>query len=148
MTTPTPTGALRLVVALSAAIAGAAHLKLYADGYKDIPVGNIGEQFLLNAATAAAIATAMVVLVVRRSSPRWLIAGAPAVGAGWAATSLFAFWKARRGDGWFGFRDVPGLNPSPEAHLSVFPEIVALVGCLALLALLAGAVRTAHDRRA
>ncbi len=131
----TITRTLRVVAAVSALIAGYAHLKLYNDGYKDVPVGNIGAQFLLNALTAVVIAGALLAPIFLTSSPHWLRHGAPALGVGWAATSLLAFWLSRTSTGWMGFQDGPGLNPSPEAALSVFPEIVVLLSCAALLAM-------------
>ena len=123
---------IRVVSALSALVAGYAHVKLYSDGYSDIPVGNIGTQFLLNAASAVAIAAALVAPLFI-AAPTWLTRGGPLAGIGWGAMSLFAFFMARTDTGWFGFRDIPGLNPSPEAHLSVFPEIIVVVSCAALL---------------
>lgn len=54
-------------------------------------------------------------------------------GLAWGAVSLVAFFVARTSIGWFGYQDQPGLNPAPEAQLSVFPEIVVVVTCAALL---------------
>jgi hypothetical protein len=48
---------------------------------------------------------------------------------------LIAFFSARADRGWFGFHDQPGLNPSPEAALAVFSEIVVLATCAVLIAL-------------
>ncbi|NND75671.1 MAG: hypothetical protein HKN44_11760 [Ilumatobacter sp.] len=124
---------LRIVAAVAALVAGYAHLKLYNDGYKDIPIANIGTQFLLNALGAVVIAAGLVAPLVVRTLPSWVRWSAPVAGIGWSAMSLLAFWLSRTSRGWMGFRDGPGLNPAPEAALSVFPEIAVLVCCVALL---------------
>lgn len=126
---------IRIVAALSALVAGYAHVKLYFDGYKDIPVANIGLQFLLNALTAVVIAGGLVAPLLTDRLPAWVGRFTPLLGVGWASMSLLAFWLARTSSGWMGFNDVPGLNPSPEAALSVFPEILVLVGCVVLSAM-------------
>jgi len=113
---------LAVGMAASTLVGGYAHLRLYADGYKDIPVGNIGRQFLLNAAGAVAIAAGLLVTLVVPLLPRWVGWLAAAGGVAWGAVSLVAFFVARTGGGWFGFTDQPGLNPSPEAALAVFSE--------------------------
>ena len=136
-TSTTPSIAVRLVAAVTAVaalIGGYAHLALYNDGYKDIPVGNIGPQFLLNAIAGAAIAAGLLTAVVFAVLPRWVGLGAAAGAVGWGAMSMVAFFVARTSGGWFGFRDQPGLNPSPEAAMAVFSEGVAVVGGLALIA--------------
>jgi hypothetical protein len=119
-------------MAASTLLGGFAHLRLYQDGYKDIPVGNIGQQFLLNAVGAVVIAAGLAVSLVLPLLPRWV--GWLAAGGGivWGAISLLAFFIARTSGGWFGFTDQPGLNPSPEAALAVFSEAatVALGGAL------------------
>ncbi|HSP30041.1 MAG TPA: hypothetical protein VLN74_15930 [Ilumatobacteraceae bacterium] len=125
---------LRFVAALAALIAGYAHISLYNQGYKDIPVGNIGVQFLLNALSAVVIAVGLLAPVFVTKLPPVVRWAAPAAGVVWAATSLLAFFVARTDSGWFGFVDMPGLNPSPEAQLSVFPEIIVVLTCSALLA--------------
>ncbi|MGA9279315.1 hypothetical protein [Ilumatobacter sp.] len=125
---------LRIVAAVGALIAGYAHISLYNDGYSDIPVGNIGEQFLLNAVGAVVIAVGLVVPVFVRAVPALVRIAAPAMGIVWGAVSLLAFFVARTETGWFGFVDMSGLNPSPEAQLSVFPEIVVVVTCAIVLA--------------
>ena len=55
--------------------------------------------------------------------------------------SMVAFFVARTSGGWFGFRDQPGLNPSPEAAMAVYSEGVAIAGGLLLLARLVVAPR-------
>jgi hypothetical protein len=129
----TLTRTFRIVAAVAALIAGYAHFSLYQDGYKDIPIAHIGVQFLLNALSSVLIAAALLAPLFKKLPPLLQLVG-PVAGLGWAASSLFAFWRSRTEGGWFGFRDGPGLNPSPEAALSVYPEIVVLVCCAALIA--------------
>jgi len=132
----TPTATLRVIGAVAALVGGYAHLSLYNDGYKDIPVGNIGEQFLANALGALAIALGLVVPLLIKQLPDVLWKLAAAGGVVWAAVSLVASYFAKRtDDGWFGFVDQPGLEPSPEAALSLVSEIVVLVTMIAALAL-------------
>ncbi len=126
---------IRIVVALSALVAGYAHVKLYLDGYQDIPIANIGLQFLLNAVTGVVIAAGLLAPLFTDRLPSWIGRFTPLLGLGWAAMSLLAFWLSRTSGGWMGFNDGPGLNPAPEAALSVFPEIVVLIGCAVLSAL-------------
>lgn len=124
---------LRIIAAVAALVAGYAHVSLYNDGYKDIPVGNIGAQFLLNAIGAVVIAIGLLAPVFARGLPGIVRLAAPAMGVVWGAVSLVAFFVARTDSGWFGFVDMSGLNPSPEAQLSVFPEIIVVLVCAALL---------------
>ena len=144
--TGTATRVLAAVMAASALVGGYAHLKLYNDGYKDIPVGNIGRQFLLNAIGAAAIAIGLVLTLVVPVLPAWIGRLAAAGGVVWGAISLVAFFVARTSGGWFGFTDQPGLNPSPEAALAVFGEAATIA--LGIGVLVAGVVSgSASDRR-
>ena len=126
---------IRIIVALSALVAGYAHVKLYADGYKDIPIANIGLQFLLNAITAVVIAVGLIAPMFMDRLPSAIGRFTPLLGIGWSAVSLFAFWRSRTSGGFMGFNDGPGLNPAPEAALAVFPEIIVLIGCIALAAM-------------
>jgi hypothetical protein len=144
----TPPVVLRVIGAVAALVGGFAHLSLYNDGYSDIPsefggIGpfSIGDQFLLNTVGGIAIAIGLVLpLFVRLPDLIWKLAAAG--GIAWAAISLVASHFAKRTDGgWFDFVDQPGLQPSPEAALSVFSEVVVLVSMIALLAL------TARPRR-
>lgn len=144
----TPAAILRVIGAVAALVAGYAHLKLYNDGYKDIPsefggvLGlDIGQQFLLNVLAAIAIAVGLVLpLFVRVPDLIWKLAALG--GIVWSAISLLAFYMAHETDGgWFDYTDQPGLKPSPEAALSVFSEIIVLVTMVILLAL------TARPRR-
>jgi hypothetical protein len=124
---------LAVMMAASTLLGGYAHLRLYTDGYKDIPVGNIGRQFLLNAAGAVAIAAGLVGALVLALLPRWLGWLAAVGGVVWGGVSLLAFFVARTSGGWFGFTDQPGLNPSPEAALAVFSAAATVVLGVALL---------------
>jgi hypothetical protein len=133
-------------MAASTLVGGYAHLKLYNDGYNDIPVGNIGRQFLLNAIGAAAIAIGLVLTLVVPVLPAWLGRLAAAGGVVWGAISLIAFFVARTSSGWFGFTDQPGLNPSPEAALAVFGEAATIA--LGIVVLVVGVLSgSASDRR-
>jgi hypothetical protein len=138
----TPTAILRVIGAAAALVSGYAHLKIYNDEYKDIPVEfggvagiDIGQQFLLNVLGAIAIALGLVVpLFVRVPDLIWKVAALG--GIAWSAISLVAFYLAHEtDDGWFDYVGQPGLKPSPEAALSVFPEAIVLVTMIALLAL-------------
>ncbi len=132
----TPTVILRVIGAVAALVGGYAHLSLYNDGYKDIPIGNIGEQFLANALGAVAIALGLVVPLFVKQLPDLVWKLAAVGGLVWAVVSLVASYFAKRtDDGWFGFVDQPGLKPAPEAALSLISEIIVLVTMVALLAL-------------
>jgi hypothetical protein len=71
---------LRVIVAAAVLVSGAVHLKLWADGFRDVKV--IGPSFLLNAVAALVIAVAV---IVWRSWPPLLLA------AGFGASTLVAF---------------------------------------------------------
>ena len=106
---------LRIAAAVAILIAGLIHLDLYFDGYRAIP--DIGRSFMLNAVASAVIAAAV---AARRE---WFVRAA---GIGYAVATIIAFALSRRGDGLFDFRE-QGLNPSPQAGLSLFVEIAAIV---------------------
>jgi hypothetical protein len=113
----------RILAAVLVLIGGYIHLKLYFDGYRDIPDANLGRSFLLNAAAALVVAVA---LVVWRSV--WaLVAGLVLVNA-----TLVGFGLARTSRGIFGFTE-SGFQPSPEAAISVIVEIGAAANLIALL---------------
>ena len=100
--------ALRYVAAALILVGGLVHLKLYDDGYKDVPDQNLGRSFLLNAAASVVIAVALVAtrhLLV-------LLAGLVLVNG-----TLLAF-ALSRGPGIFGFTET-GWNPSPEAAIAL-----------------------------
>ena len=84
------------------------------DGYNDIPVGNIGEQFLANALGGLAIALGLGATAVHPTIARPCFEACALWGVVWAAISLVASYFAKRTDGgWFNFVDQPGLQPSP-----------------------------------
>src|SRR4051794_36472503 len=113
----------RVLAAVLILVGGYIHLKLYFDGYRDIPDANLGRSFLLNAAAALVVAVALVVW-----RPVWsLVAGtilgyAPLIDLGLSRTSR----------GIFGFTE-SGFKPSPEATISVIVEIGAAIVLIALL---------------
>lgn len=113
----------RVVAAVLVLIGGYIHLKLYFDGYRDIPNANLGRSFLLNAAAALVVA---VVLVVWRS-PLALVLGLVLVNA-----TLLGFGMSRTSSGIFGFTET-GFKPSPEAAISLIVEIGAAIVLIALL---------------
>jgi hypothetical protein len=114
----------RVVAALLVLAGGIIHLKLYFDGYRDVPNANLGRSFLLNFAASAVVA---ILLVVWRS-PLALVAGLVLVDA-----TLIGFGLSRTSQGIFGFTE-SGFQPSPEAVLSLVVEIAAAVILIVLLA--------------
>ena len=94
----TPTVILRVIGAVAALVGGYAHLSLYNDGYKDIPIGNIGEQFLANALGAVAIALGLVVPLFVKQLPDLVWKLAAVGGLVWAVVSLVASYFAKRTD--------------------------------------------------
>lgn len=118
------TDPLRIVTAAMTVILGALHLQLYFDSYRDIPVGNIGRSFLLNA-VAALGAAALVVLWTHRLAPL-----APLL---LANSTLIAFGLSRTDRGIMGFNE-RGWTPSPQAAATVLAEIAAAVFATAALA--------------
>jgi hypothetical protein len=111
---------LRAIVALAVLVSGAVHLKLWADGFRDISV--IGPSFLLNAVGALVIAVAV---LLWRS---WL----PLLAAvGFGASTLAAFVISAT-VGLFGVHEAWTGGYVVTAYVS---ELVALVaGCWALYA--------------
>ena len=122
---------LRVIVAIAVLVSGAIHLKLWADGMKDIKM--IGPSFLLNAVGALVIAVGV---LVWRS---WL----PLLAAvGFGAATLVAFVISAT-VGLFGVHEVWTGGYVVTAYVS---ELVALVvGCWALYA--EGWLRTARPHR-
>jgi hypothetical protein len=111
--TPSPTP-LRIGVALCLAASGYIHAQLYIDGYRTIPV--IGPAFLLQASGSLAVAVLLLV-----AGPLILRVGAVALSLG----ALGGF-VASRTVGVFGFVE-HGLNPAPQAVISVLVEVAALL---------------------
>jgi hypothetical protein len=114
----------RVVAALLVLAGGAIHLKLYFDGYRDVPNANLGRSFLLNFAASVVVA---ILLVVWRN-PLALVSGLVLVDA-----TLIAFGLSRTSRGIFGFTE-SGFNPSPEAVLALVVEIAAAALLIVLLA--------------
>jgi hypothetical protein len=113
----------RLVAIVGVLVGGYVHLKLYNDGYRDIPNYALGRSFLVNVvASGAAVA-----LLAMWRSPLALLAG-----VGISVGTLGAFVKSRTGAGIFGFAE-HGLQPSPEAVMALVAEIAAALVCTALL---------------
>ena len=115
----------RIVAALLMLAGGAIHLKLYFDGYRDVPDANLGRSFLLNVAASVVVA----ILLVAWRSPWALVAGIVLVDA-----TLIGFGLSRTSRGVFGFTE-SGFQPSPEAALSLVVEIAAAAIMIALLAI-------------
>jgi hypothetical protein len=114
----------RVVAALLVLAGGAIHLKLYFDGYRDVPNANLGRSFLLNVAASVVVA----ILLVFWRNPLALVAGLVLVDA-----TLIAFGLSRTSRGIFGFTE-SGFNPSPEAVLALVVEIAAAAILIVLLA--------------
>lgn len=108
-----PATAPRIVAALCLAISGYLHAQLYLRGYRAIP--GIGPAFLLQASGSFAVGIL-------------LLAAAPAIlrlaAAGLAGGALVGFALSRT-VGIFGFVE-HGLNPAPQALLSILTEIATL----------------------
>jgi hypothetical protein len=113
----------RVVAAVLVLIGGYIHLKLYFDGYRDVPDANLGRSFLLNAAAAVVVAAALVLW----RNVLALVAGLVLVNA-----TLIGFGLSRTSRGIFGFTE-SGFQPSPEAAISLVVEIGAAVILIALL---------------
>ena len=104
---------LRMIVAAAVLVSGAVHLKLWADGFRDISV--IGPLFLLNAVAALVIAGAV---LGWRNWPPVLVA------VGFGASTLGAFVISATA-GLFGVHEAwNGGNYAITANVS---ELVALV---------------------
>jgi hypothetical protein len=119
----------RIAAAATCGLSGYLHAQLYVHGYRVIPY--IGPMFLLQAAGALAVA----VLMLATDSPI-LRLGA----AGLAGGALVGFILSRT-TGVLGFIE-HGLDPAPQALLSVLAETTTLVLLATpLLAHLPGRVR-------
>ena len=130
---------LRWIGAVGALIAAATHLSLYQDGYKDIPIANIGTQILLSALAGIAIAIALVTPLFVSSLPSWTTKLAALAGIGWGAMSLLAYSLSLADRGWMGYNDGPGFfQPAPQGVVTVISEAAVLIVCVALVALSTG----------
>lgn len=121
---PTRSPLTRAGAAGCLAASGLIHAQLYLHGYRTIP--GIGPAFLLQA--SGALAVAVLLLVTAAAVPR-LAAAALAVGA-------LGGFAASRTVGIFGFVE-HGLQPAPQALVSVVTEVAAL-GLLALPLVVSG----------
>ena len=108
-----PTLLARVGAASCLAVSGVIHAQLYLHGYRTIP--GIGPAFLLQASGSGAVA-----LLLLFSSAAVLRLAAAALAAG----AMVGF-IASRTIGVFGFVEY-GLQPAPQALISVLVEITAL----------------------
>lgn len=107
---------LRIGMAVSLVVAGAAHANLYVHGYQHVP--DIGSAFLVQAGASFAIA-----LLILLGGPGWLCWAGAAVAGG----SLAAFVLSRT-VGVLGFSE-RGWDPAPYAAISVGAELLTVVLC-------------------
>ncbi|MFF3073418.1 hypothetical protein ACFVSN_35740 [Kitasatospora sp. NPDC057904] len=130
-----PVAARLLTPAAGATLAasGVVHAQLYLDGYRYLHV--VGVLFLLQAAASFGLG---VLLVAGALLPPPALIHLAAVGTAVGALAGFA---ASRTTGVFGFVE-HGLQPAPQALISIVAE------CAAVLALLAAGYLTVRHRRA
>ncbi|MET8628923.1 DUF6529 family protein [Kitasatospora sp. NPDC004669] len=121
--------ALRLVLAATLAVSGYIHAQLYIDGYRLVRV--IGSLFLLQASTAFAVAALLLL-----AAPLLLRIAAAAI----AVCTLVGF-VASRTTGLFGFSE-NGLQPAPQALLSLIAETLTLLIVVAWQPSLTAVVRS------
>ncbi|MFI9363289.1 DUF6529 family protein [Kitasatospora sp. NPDC053057] len=124
-----PAVALRLALAATLAASGYIHAQLYIDGYRLVHV--IGPLFLLQASTAFAAAALLLL-----AAPLLLRIAAAAN----AICTLVGF-AASRTTGLFGFSE-DGLQPAPQAVLSLIAEALTLLIVVAWQPSLAAAVKS------
>lgn len=122
MTRPQPTVAtgIRVLVAVATAVTGFVHANLYVDGgYRAIHV--VGPAFLLLSSGAFAVSALL------------LISGSPVLRLGAAAVAAGALggFVMSRTVGVFGFTE-HGLQPAPQAVISLTSELSALALLLCL----------------
>jgi len=115
---------LYIVAAVLVLIVGYVHLKLYFDGYRDVPNANLGRSFIANAVASVVVAVGLVAL------RNWIAALAALA---LANATMLAFWISRTDRGVFGFTE-HGFKPSPEATIALVCEIGVAVIALVLLA--------------
>src|SRR6476620_7105860 len=99
----------RVLAAVLVLVGGYIHLKLYFDGYRDVPNANLGRSFLLNAAAALVVAAALVLW--RTVWP--IVAGLVLVNA-----TLLGFGLSLSCFNNTGSTET-GFQPSPEAAISL-----------------------------
>jgi plastocyanin len=112
---------VRLAAAALVFVGGLVHVRLYFDGYRNLPDANLGRSFVANGLASTVIAIA---LVARREAIIRL------AGIGLAAGTLGAFALSRTNRGVFGLIE-KGLHPAPQALIALVVE----VGAVLLLAL-------------
>ncbi len=113
----------RAVAGVAVLVGGWIHLRLYEDGYRDIPDIRLGRSFLVNVVASGAV---VALLATWRS--RWALLATVAVTLG----TLAAFARSRVGSGVFGLAE-RGLQPSPDALVALVAELTALTVCVVLL---------------
>ena len=118
------TRAMSIAASILLLAGGVIHLKIWNDGYRNVPNHNLGRSFLVNAAASFALA----VLLQVWHSRLVLLASVVVVNA-----TLVGFAMSRTDRGVFGFSE-RGFSPSPEAALSLIVEIAAAALLLLLLA--------------
>jgi hypothetical protein len=133
------TAAVNVTVAFLLAVGGYVHLDLYRHGYREIH--DIGVAFLLQAAGSFAIAALLLLSLV--------VAGSPVLRLGAAGLSVGALvaFALSRTVGVFGFIE-RGLQPSPQALISVLAEGAVLLVLAGHAALTRGARDTGGVRHA
>ncbi len=112
---------LRMAGAVAVLVGGAIHLRLAFDAYG---TGDIQTAFFVNALVSGVVAA---YLVLRPVDPI-----GPLAGIALSVASLAAFALTRVGDGVLGFR-ATGLDPSPEAPLTLIVEVAAVALLVAVL---------------
>ncbi len=105
--------AARLGAAGCLAASGVIHAELYLHGYRAIP--GVGPAFLLQASSAVAVA--LLLLLTASAVPRLLAAG--------LVFGALAGFAASRTVGIFGFVE-RGLEPAPQALISLLVEVITL----------------------
>jgi plastocyanin len=110
--------AVRCGAAVAILVSGLVHLQLYFDGYRDrADVPRVGDAFLANVIASVVIAG---LLAIRRDILVRL------AGAGLLVATLIGFWLGRTDNEIIGLVE-RGLEPSPQAALSLVVEIVGLL---------------------
>jgi hypothetical protein len=115
--TLTPVTLVRIGTALCLAASGYLHAQLYTHGYRTIP--GIGPAFLFQASSSIAVALLLLV------STSLILSLARLAAAALAAGALGGFALSRT-VGVFGFVE-RGLNPTPQALISVLVEVATLL---------------------
>jgi hypothetical protein len=106
--------AIRVGISATLAVSGVIHAYLFIHGYRHIPT--VGPAFLLQASVFCALA-----LLILVGAPAWFSWAGAALSIG----TLIAFALSRT-VGLFGFSE-RGLQPSPEAAVSLITEVLTVV---------------------